>query len=70
MLDQAVLVEERAIESDAPAHHFHESVAVLIERWNNRVLEFVVDAASFWRLACCPNQRGDAPFPSSKANLS
>jgi hypothetical protein len=52
------------------AHHFHEPVAVLIERWNNRVLEFVVDAASFWRLACWLNQRGDAPFPSSKANLS
>jgi hypothetical protein len=28
------------------AHHFHEPVAVPIKRWNNRVLEFVVEGRS------------------------
>ena len=44
------------------AHHFQEPVAVLIERWNNRVLEFVVDAASFWRLGGCPAVEPSLPM--------
>ena len=53
-MDHAVSVEERAIESDAMAHHFQEPVAVLIKRWNDRPLEFIVEGgcivlATGWR---------------------
>ena len=35
-------IEKRTIEGNAIPHHVHKTISIMIEKWDNKLLQFIV----------------------------